>query len=184
MTDKQIIQQIREKSDEKAFAALYKHLPMIKKMVMSKGGTAEDAKDVFQDALIIVHRKIAAPDFQLTSKLSTYLFSVCRYLWKDKMRKAGKENSVRFDEAIDKAEENEIEELAEKENRIKVAEQVILELGERCRELLLLFYAGKTKLKEIARKMGYSSENTAKNQKYKCLETAKKKLLEIQQKNI
>jgi hypothetical protein len=37
------------------------------------------------------------------------------------------------------------------------------------------------KLKDIAAKMGYSSENTAKNQKYKCLEAAKNKLKEMKQ---
>ncbi|WP_315821201.1 hypothetical protein [Paraflavitalea speifideaquila] len=57
----------------------------------------------------------------------------------------------------------------------------MLELGERCRELLLLFYNGGLKLKDIAARMGYSSENTAKNQKYKCLEAARNKLKELKQ---
>jgi DNA-directed RNA polymerase specialized sigma24 family protein len=72
-----------------------------------------------------------------------------------------------------------LNEVLEKEGRAKLAEQIILDLGERCRELLLLFYSGSLKLKEIAVKMGYNSENTAKNQKYKCLEQAKEKLKKL-----
>ncbi|MGZ4115910.1 MAG: RNA polymerase sigma factor, partial [Bacteroidia bacterium] len=68
----------------------------------------------------------------------------------------------------------------EAEGQFKLAEKVISELGERCKELLILFYFHSKKLKDIASKMGYNSENTAKNQKYKCLEAAKNKLKALQ----
>jgi DNA-directed RNA polymerase specialized sigma24 family protein len=71
----------------------------------------------------------------------------------------------------------------ETENKYKPAEKVIADLGERCKELLLLFYFESLKLKDIAKKMGYNSENTAKNQKYKCLETAKNRLKALQTEN-
>jgi DNA-directed RNA polymerase specialized sigma24 family protein len=69
----------------------------------------------------------------------------------------------------------------EKENGARLAERALMQLGERCRELLVLFYNRRLKLKEIAQIMGYTSENTAKNQKYKCLEGAKNKLKELKQ---
>jgi len=74
-----------------------------------------------------------------------------------------------------------MEELLEKETRAKLAEQVLNELGQRCRELLLLFYKTGLQLKDIASRMGYNSENTVKNQKYKCLEAAKNRLKELKQ---
>lgn len=67
------------------------------------------------------------------------------------------------------------------EERAKLAEKVVAELKDRCRELLLLFYEGGLKLKDIATRMGYSSENVAKNQKYKCLEAARNRLKELKQ---
>jgi RNA polymerase sigma factor (sigma-70 family) len=181
MSDNQIIEYIKIGKDDKAFLVLYKYFAPIKKMIVSKGGKMEDAQDVFQDSLIILHKKIMKGEFRLTSKLSTYLYSVCRYLWKDQLQKKSKNSIVEFNEEIDTAEISGLEEIMEKENRIKIAEKIVSELGERCRELLLLFYSGTLKLKEIALKMGYNSENTAKNQKYKCLESAKRKLQEIQQ---
>ncbi len=181
MTDQEIIEHIKNKNNEKAFLALYRHLPMIRKMILSNNGQAADAEDIYQEALIILCTKIRTSDFKLTSQLSTYLYSVCRFLWKDELKKRNKLPSVNFETGIDRAEENDLEELAAKESQTKLAEKIVSELGDRCKELLLLFYTSNMKLKEIAAKMGYSSENTAKNQKYKCLESAKKNLKESTQ---
>jgi RNA polymerase sigma factor (sigma-70 family) len=181
MHDQKIIELIRTDNNDKALTALYKHFPMIRKLIRSKGGNAEDAEDTFQEALIIFCRKVKDPGFELTAQLSTYLFSVCRFLWKDELKKRKPFISIDFETGFNQAEEKELEELTEQENRAKLAEKVLNELGERCRELLLLFYNAGLKLKDIASKMGYNSESTAKNQKYKCLEGAKNRLKELKQ---
>ena len=51
------------------------------------GGTRDDAKDIFQDALIIFHRKVRSEEFVLTCAVSTYLFSICRNLWREELRR-------------------------------------------------------------------------------------------------
>jgi len=181
MTDQQIIEQIRSNRNDKAFLALYKHFPMVRKLVLTKGGNLADAEDLYQEALIILCRKINETDFKLTAQLSTYLYSVCRFLWKDELKKRKKFQFADFETGIDQGEEDNLSELVSQENNIKLAEKIVNELGERCRELLLLFYSRTMKLTEIAKKMGYNSENTAKNQKYKCLESAKLKLKELNQ---
>jgi RNA polymerase sigma factor (sigma-70 family) len=181
MHDQKIIGLIRTDNNDKALAALYKHFPMIRKMVLTKGGNAADAEDIFQEALIIFCRKVKQPGFELTAQLGTYLFSVSRFLWKDELKKRKPLTPIDFETGFNLVEEKEMEYLAEQETRAKMAEKVLNELGERCRELLLLFYKAGLKLKDIATKMGYNSESTAKNQKYKCLEAAKNKLKELKQ---
>ena len=54
MHDHIIIELIRTNRTDKALAALYRHFPMIRTLIRSKGGTAEDAEDIFQEALIIL----------------------------------------------------------------------------------------------------------------------------------
>lgn len=181
MTDEQIIHLIKTGKSEKAFLTLYKHFPMIRKMVLSRGGKKEDAEDLFQDSLIILFRKATETDFKLTSKLSTYLFSINRYRWNDQLIRRGKTQYSEIDAAMDKAEEGSLNEIYRTESRLLLAEKIIHELGDRCKEMLILFYSETMKLKDIASKMGYSSENSAKNQKYKCLEMAKNKLKEAKQ---
>jgi RNA polymerase sigma factor (sigma-70 family) len=181
MQDQKIIELIRTDNTDKALSALYKHFPMIRKMIRSNGGNAEDAEDIFQDALIILCRKIKDTRFELTALLSTYLFSVCRYLWKDELKKRKHYTLQGFAIGLNASEENELDKIVEEETRSKLAEKVLNELGDRCRELLLLFYNAGLKLKDIATRMGYSSESSAKNQKYKCLEGAKNRLKELNQ---
>jgi RNA polymerase sigma factor (sigma-70 family) len=51
-------------------------------MVYQKGGSIEDAKDIFQDGLMIMLEKIDNNDFILTCKFKTFLYCVCENLWK------------------------------------------------------------------------------------------------------
>lgn len=172
MSDQNILEFIRAGKDSAALNSLYRYYPVVRKMIAANDGSRADAEDVFQEALIICIRKIKAPGFKLTAGLNTYLFSVCRLLWMDELKKRKKHVFVDMDPqtGIDQAE---IEADITAEGQAKVAEQVLVKLKDRCRELLLLFYQGQMRLKDIARKMGYSSENTARNQKYKCLEAAR-----------
>jgi RNA polymerase sigma factor (sigma-70 family) len=117
----------------------------------------------------------------LTAQLSTYLYSVCSYLWKDELKKKSHAISAEFETGMKEQEEYDLEKMLDNEQKAKLAEKVLNELGDRCRELLLLFYKTELKLRDIASQMGYSSENVAKNQKYKCLEGAKNRLKELKQ---
>lgn len=51
-------------------------------MVFQNGGSADDANDIFQDALIILLEKIDSNDLALTCKFKTYLYCICENLWK------------------------------------------------------------------------------------------------------
>jgi RNA polymerase sigma factor (sigma-70 family) len=179
MDDQQIITSIRTGSSDLALNALYRHFPMIRQMVRSKGGSARDAEDIFQEALIILIRQTKSNDFQLTAQLSTYLFSVSRFLWKDQLKKKKPHLPFDGDTGLTQGEEQELFSAVEQEGRARLAEKVLQELKDRCREILLFFYQDHLSLREIATRMGYSSENTAKNQKYKCLEAARNRLKEL-----
>jgi RNA polymerase sigma factor (sigma-70 family) len=188
MDDQKIIELLRTGESGLALNSLYKHFPMIRKLIRSNGGNTKDAEDIFQEALIILIRKAKDKDFRLTAQLSTYLFSVCRFLWKDQLKRLnnaqityGVVTGQPGDAAtyLTESEEASLYTEVEKENRAKLAEKVLQELKDRCREILLFFYQDRLSLKDIATRMGYNSENTAKNQKYKCLEAARNRLKEL-----
>ena len=61
----------------------------------------------------------------------------------------------------------------ETDNKDKRAQEAILSIGKKCQELLQFFYFNNLSMKEIAIKLGFSSEKVAKNQKYRCIEKAK-----------
>lgn len=168
MKDQQIVDSIRGGRHQKAFSKLYKSFPAIRKMIRENNGTKEDAEDIFQEALILFSRKCEDVNFTLTASASTYLFSVSRYLWNDELKQR-KRNQIEIEES----ENFSWEEVIQKEEQYKQAENVLKKIGEKCLELLKLFYIDGKSMKQIASKMDLSSEKIAKNQKYKCLERAK-----------
>jgi len=46
-------------------------------------------------------------------------------------------------------------------------------MGDKCRELLILFYFRRLSLKEIAAELDYSNTDSVKSQKYKCIRQLK-----------
>ena len=176
MKNQTILLQLRAGKRRKVFLELYKAYPAVEKFIRSKGGSSNDAEDTFQEALIIFYRKASMDSFQLTAKASTYVYSICRYLWADQLKKKNKLQQLDFNGQFELEEESDFEELIEKESKLKLIDNILLEIGERCLQILQLFYYKKKSMRIIADEMNFKSEKIARNQKYKCLERAKLKL--------
>lgn len=68
--------------------------PRITFYILKKGGKKEDAQDVFQEALIVLMRKVKAPDFELKSSFYSFLFGICRNIWLQKIIPETKRKSL------------------------------------------------------------------------------------------
>jgi RNA polymerase sigma factor (sigma-70 family) len=178
MDDQQIIGLIHQGRDQEAFRELYRHLPKVEHLVRSNSGRRGDAKDLFQDALIIFHRRVRSEGFVLTSSISTFLFAVCRNLWREELRRRDRpmgewklENEA--DEPAD------LTALLAREGEYKRAEQALKALGAKCLDVLTRFYVKHEPLQAIAKTLGFAGEGAAKTRKYKCLEEARKRYREL-----
>ncbi|MFN6943481.1 MAG: RNA polymerase sigma factor [Cytophagaceae bacterium] len=174
MNDQQIISLIKSGQRTKAFELIYNNFTMVRKMIFEKGGNTEDAKDIFQDSLIVFYRYVLKDDFNLKSSISTFIYSISYKLWMRKLRNnptyiSYPEDSLSTDNIPDEEHLNEFD-------TIKTAERIVTELGEPCKSILQYFYYEKMSMKEIAQQMNYANENTVKAQKYKCIERSKKLL--------
>lgn len=170
MKDEDILTLLKKENYTKASEKLYAYFPVVRKQILANSGSRQDAEDIYQEALIVFFRKVQNPEFILTSSINTYLYSICRYLWSDVLKKRKIKTKVHTD-TNEIAGNDTIWE--EQEEKIKLAEQAVNRLGQRCKQLLQLFYYGKVDLKTIAQKMGFANEKVAKNQKYRCLENAR-----------
>ena len=171
MNDTKILELLHLGKHSPALDMLYKAYPPIGRFIKSHGGSDDDARDTFQEALIIFCRKTAQSDFKLTSKISTYLFSVSKFLWKDKLQKANRYvHSYDFEQLTDVAE---VAAGYEEEQQYQFLDTVLAAIGDRCKEILEAYYFHKLSMVLVAEKFGYNSEASAKNQKYKCLEKAR-----------
>jgi RNA polymerase sigma factor (sigma-70 family) len=168
MNNAELITQLRSGSNQTALHELYKSWPAVRHFIKTHGGNDDDARDIFQDSLLILYKNTQKKEFELTSAVGTYLFSICKYLWKDELKK--KNRMVSFD-VPDMAAE--IHDHHQQEIKMRWLDQILTQLGEKCAAILNMFYYQKMNMEEIAGKLGYKNTDTAKTQKYKCIEHAR-----------
>jgi RNA polymerase sigma factor (sigma-70 family) len=172
--NEQILLKGLAKNDKKAVETIYKdNYNMVQSLVVNNNGTADDAKDIFQEAMIVLYEKVQTGTFELNCQIKTYVYSVCRRLW---LKRLAQQNrfviSDGYEETITVDEE--IEEHERRNTEFTMMEKAMSGLGEPCKSLLESFYLQKKSMQEIAVNFGYTNSESAKNQKYKCLMRLKK----------
>jgi RNA polymerase sigma factor (sigma-70 family) len=170
----QVLLKALAKNDAKAAETIYKeNFNMVLAFILNNNGSYDEAKDIFQEAMITLYQKSKSGTFVLTSQLKTYIYSICRRLWLKRLQQIG-----RTSQGIENFESVAVEEdleLHERRNaELNIMDRALNSLGEPCKSLLESFYIGKKNMDEIALLFGYTNADNAKNQKYKCLMRLKK----------
>lgn len=159
-------------NDSRVLEELYrKFLPPFTSMLRKQGGGNDDARDVFQEALVVVFHHAARPGFQLTAAFQAYLFGIGKFIWLRQRKKNSRievtsEPQAGYD--IDADLEHRI---MENEKRMLFREK-FLELGADCRQLLQRFF-DREPLAKIASDMGYTDDYIKKKNR-----VCKEKLVE------
>ncbi len=154
---------------------IYKRWPEVRNLLRGMGCERSRAEDIFQEALIILCRKTAEPDFHLDTDPFFYVLKTCKFLWYNQARKLQKESKREISEPLPEPEE---EEWLQRETRLAQMEKAIRKLGDQCRKLLHFFYACSMNMVDIARKLDLRNDKVAKAQKYRCLQKAKELVIE------
>lgn len=171
MTDQEILDSIRRGDFERPVKELYKHLPMIEGTLAKYGAPNTVIPEILNDSLVLLLEKVQSPTFSLSSKLSTYLTGICLNNWRNESRKMSSHKRVELDVEIAQTYAF-VEYDSDKEEKLRLLDTVLEKIQDRCKQLLHLFYFDKKRMTEIAETMGFSSEKSAKTQKYKCMEKA------------
>jgi RNA polymerase sigma factor (sigma-70 family) len=175
-SDNELINQIRIGGSmrDKALKNLYQNKAlrqMVVSYVLSNGGEIYEGEEIFQDTMLVFDEKVAAPDFTLTSSLSTYFVAIAKWQWLNMRRKKGRNSTSEYDprqhDSSDES-DNPFRSLLHDERR-NLLETILLHTGERCKKILLRWAEGFS-MKEIAEEVGLSSDLMAKKEKYRCWE--------------
>lgn len=161
------------------FETLYKeHFNMVYYFVLKNSGNKEEAKDIFQETIIILFEKSKDKEFSLSCTLKTFIYSIARNLWLKKLRNKNKQVPVADFEQYVEIEVNEPIEEADTDEKINLVMEKIKLLSEKCKALLTGFYFYKKSMQLLATELDYTNAANAKNQKYKCLKQLQKLVLE------
>ena len=164
--------------DNKILKIIYKeHFLLIKSFIIKNNGTIEDARDVFQEAIIVIYRYTKKDNFKINCSFETFLYSICRTIWLNYLRnkriRTNKLADIREYITFSASNDDQIEESAE----YKLYQKHFQKLGDECKKLLQLFY-DKVPYKEIAKRMNYKSIGLVKKKKFKCKEFLLKSIRE------
>lgn len=171
-TERQLLQGILDNNLQILDRIYAEYLPGVAAMVKGNRGSAEDARDVFQEAVVVVFKKASEPGFALVSTLGGYLYSVSRFIWMRQLKKKYRQE-VTLETDMGHIDNRNLEALLVENEKTLLFQQKLSQLGADCRTVLQLFFAGNA-LKDIGLKMGYTEDYVKKKNK-----TCKEKLAEL-----
>ncbi|SMD14643.1 RNA polymerase sigma factor [Pedobacter nyackensis] len=146
--------------------------PLVASYVKKMGGSFDEAKDIFQDALIIYYEKVRHKGITLRYTEKTYLFGIAKYLWNKRYKVTSKQLPIDLHNDPD-AVDSVYEEISSTRliNLLQTA-------GQKCMQLLSAFYYERLNMEILAERFGFSGPRSATVQKFKCLEKIKETVKE------
>lgn len=173
-TDNEVILGILNNS-ESALKRLYTaYFPMVLQLIINNNGNEDDAKDIYQEAIIVLYNKVKAGNFELSSKLKTYIYSICRRLWLKRLTQLNRYGGDIRDFQEYLPVDDEVEVHSDRDIQFDKMEAALQLLGEPCKTIMEDFYIYNRSMQEICERFGYTNTDNAKTQKYKCLQRLKK----------
>jgi RNA polymerase sigma factor (sigma-70 family) len=171
-TDHQYIEAFRRGDFSKLDQLYLDHAPNVSRWVIRNNGNADDAQDVFQEAIIAIHQKANDPAFVLTCPIGALLFRICQNKWLNQLRKKNKEAAVRIAEEERYKDESTliptVEAVEEEQIRQGRLDASFKQLSELCQKLLRLLAEGVSSA-EAASQLGMNDTNTVYRRKNACV---------------
>ena len=171
LTDEEIIVGLR-KRDNRVLQFIYKNsFNAVKQLVVHNAGSDSDAEDIFQEALIIIFKKLRDDnDFQLTANFTTYIYSIARLIWLKHLKQIKKieidplnrdmEERIEFEEPLP---------VEDMDLRMAIYQRTLSQIPEDCQKILRLTAEDVTS-REIARRLGFRSEGYVRKRRHFCKE--------------
>lgn len=138
------------------------------RFVSKRGGTLEDAKDIFHDALVVLYEKIRQSDFELRISEEAYMMGTVKNLWSARVKKELNKETISADTDTTNSASSLID--------IPHLYSLVVSAGKKCLDLLSDFYISQKSLKEVTTAFGFRSAHSASVQKYKCIEKIRETL--------
>src|SRR5450755_3628333 len=134
-SDSELVEAIREQDLlEQAILQLYQdHAEITRSFIMGKGGTEQDADDIFQETIVSFIDSVQKGKFRQESGIRTFLISISKNLWYNEIRRRQRAGNreKNFEMEREHVEEGVTETIQNREMKLQL-NQMLRELGESC----------------------------------------------------
>ena len=172
LTNNQIVRGLLQQEDA-VINYLYEEIgPKVKQYIMSVGGSAEEANDIFQEGIVSAYVNIKSGKYKVSenTKFTTYLIQICKYKWYDNVKSAHHSKNTVLD--MDVKNDDDILGSLIQDEKYSQLHKLIDELDEKCREILHRYYWLKESMADIAKALKMVTASV-KNGKYRCMQKLK-----------
>jgi RNA polymerase sigma factor (sigma-70 family) len=175
-SDEVIVEGIGRKSPEQIRFVYLNYFDSIQRLILKNSGSVEDAEDIFQDALVIIYKKIKNDKLTLNCSLKTFIYAISRNLWLQKLQRKDSKMSELIEIADESIEPFESDDSFVEHQKFNLYQKYFIKLSKDCQKVLQLFL-NKISLKEITRIMNFNSVEYTKTRKYLCKKTLKDNIM-------
>jgi RNA polymerase sigma factor (sigma-70 family) len=157
---------------EQAIVQLYKeHGAITRSFIMGKGGTEQDAQDIFQETIVSFIDTVQKGKFRQESGIRTFLISISKNLWYNEIRRRQRAgNREKLYVADFEPGDTVLDDVIGNRELKQLLSEMLSDLGESCKKILELFYYEHLSMKEMVSHLHYENEQVVRNKKYKCLQ--------------
>ncbi len=165
----EILDGIRDRDDKILHHVYHENYPTVRSYILENSGSIQDAKDIFQEGLVLIYQKVTSRKLLLNCNFNSYIFSVCRLLWLKELEKRKVEKMDKKDVKgyLDLQSDLNFDDLEQEKYQLYLKH--LKRLNPDCQRVLMLFYDG-VSIREITKIMGYTSESYTKKRKSVCKE--------------
>lgn len=164
-------------NDTNTLKSIYqKNYPKVEALVLKNSGNKDEAKDIFQEAFIVVWQNIRLNKFipNNQNSVDAYLYAIAKNKWMDVLRSNGYKNTLTVSQlnyfAVAQKDENFVpDDDILKDKRLQDTMHAFNLLGEACKNLLMKFYFEKLSMNSIASELQLDEAST-RNKKYRCMQ--------------
>ena len=175
--DAELVDNIRrgEKISDSIKAIYRDHFDSLSWFIINNSGSRQDAEDVFQEVVLNFIESVQKDKFRGESTVKTFLFSLNKFIWLNELKRKGRalQRELNYEANTDRTEDDVSELVVDRESRQQVFE-LVEQLGENCKKILLMFYYENRSMREILQVLDYENEQVVRNKKYKCLKQLEK----------
>jgi len=170
----EVVDAILNGHNTKVLNYLYKTaLPQITKFICINDGDEDEAKDIFQDAVVSLFTTVKLGKFDVEKDVNGFLFFVSRNLWINYVKRRGRQLDIsKMHMSMYEESQTAVMITAEKEEMIN---QFLEKAGTKCKQVLKYVIYDDYSMKEIAKLMNFASEAVAKTTHHRC----KQKLMDL-----
>jgi len=171
-TDQSLLEDIKKggMKRQEAIATIYRDKKLKNQViafVKNNSGDSDQGIDIFHEGIITLDDNVRKDKYRGDGNLKGYLYSTCRFLWLNKLRRNKRVVYTEKEGALDQIVVDTPESLSIDEEQKSVLNNLLQQLGEKCQQILELWKLSYS-MEEIAEKVGLGNAGIARRQRYNC----------------